>query len=145
MKSMKYLGAPGVGALALAVLLSVTTIAGAALADGITVWPPNTNADAAAQLEAVRAELAEAEKRLNALQSQEGALKVEVAKAAQAAILECPALTQVKYPWLTCTTTAWGTKELAEVGSVRGDEMPAGARVSNWQSSWVDGPGYWGR
>lgn len=128
-----------------AFVLVGSMLCGSALADGITVWPPNTNADAAAQLEAVRAELEDAEKRLNALQSREGVLKVEVAKAAQAAILECPALTQVKYPWLTCTTTAWGTKELAEVGSVRSSELPPGARVSNWQASWVDGPGYWSK
>ena len=55
---------------------------------------------------------------------------------------ECPVLTQIKYPWLRCTTNEWGGKSLSD---------PTVAANATWDSDrripigheWVEGTGAW--
>jgi hypothetical protein len=54
---------------------------------------------------------------------------------------ECPRLTQIKYPWIACDTTASGAKILR---TPRGDQTyQSERRMPSW-SDFVDGLGYFG-
>lgn len=54
---------------------------------------------------------------------------------------ECPRLTQIKYPWMSCTRTAWGAKTLRT--PTGDDTYESERRMPSW-SEFVDGDGYFG-
>lgn len=61
---------------------------------------------------------------------------------AEVAADECPVLTQIKYPWLECTTDALGTRSISTA------TVPANASWDSDRSipighAWVEGEGAW--
>lgn len=73
-----------------------------------------TAAELAEQAKSQREEL---EKRASGLATREQELREQAAAEAAAARTACPALIQLKYPWVTCETNEWGRKELVIDGS----------------------------
>jgi len=70
-----------------------------------------------AQREALQEEIEALRDRSQRLGEKEGELRREAEAAEEAARRTCPALVRIKYPWISCTTNAWGGKELHVPGS----------------------------
>jgi len=70
-----------------------------------------------AQREALQEEIESLRDRSQRLGEKEGELRREAQAAKEAARRTCPALVRIKYPWISCTTNAWGGKELHVPGS----------------------------
>ena len=138
-------------ALAAGLLVGASLATSAWALDGIALSGPESIAGPEAReiLESVQEERALLEERVAELAERQAQLERSVLKAAEAALTACPALTQIKYPFLQCEPTPWGTMVLSatENGTaVLGAEnaLPDWKKVSNWHGSWVNGPGYWG-
>jgi len=54
---------------------------------------------------------------------------------------ECPLLTRIKYPWITCHTDSRGVV-IAETG--RGGDSWERSRQIPWLGDWSEGDAYWG-
>jgi hypothetical protein len=54
---------------------------------------------------------------------------------------QCPLLTRIKYPWLSCHTDSDGVV-VAEIG--RGGDSWERSRRIPWLGAWSEGNGYWG-
>jgi len=137
--------------LAVGLLVGALAASPVAALDGIALSGPESVAspEAIEILEGVRSERASLEKRMTELAERQAELERAVVKAAETALTACPALTQIKYPFLECEPTPWGSMVLsptANGGAALAAEnpLPNWKKVSNWHGNWVNGPGYWG-
>ena len=99
----------------------------AAALDGIALSGPEADRGPTAEekADALRAEREALEKRVADMNEREDALRVQAKAEAEAERTACPRLTQIKYPWISCTTNRWGGKELTVPGTAPSEGVRA--------------------
>lgn len=95
----------------------------------------------AERLKEVRAEQKDVAQRADELAAREAELEQEVERARQEALVACPPLIRIKYPWLTCSTNAWGVKSLDPSG---GDSLGPVSRLLLGNAGPRAGEALWG-